>query len=135
MYFYRSLFCVLLLNLSGLAVQAQNQGPLTPEQKEKQLMEAVDKEVSKLSGMLKLEYWQEFFVDSTLTHDYRALTDELEALQKAKVENSDLYQQVQDKWMDRIDKSYKRFFTPEQWQKYLKSGAGRAQKARDKRKK
>ena len=135
MYFYRSLFCVLLLNLSVLAVQAQNQGPLTPEQKEKQLMEAVDKEVSKLSGMLKLEYWQEFFVDSTLTHDYRALTDELEALQKAKVENSDLYQQVQDKWMDRIDKSYKRFFTPEQWQKYLKSGAGRAQKARDKRKK
>lgn len=135
MYFYRSLFLTLLLSLSVFSMQAQNQGPQTPEEKEKLLLEAVDKEVNHLSTLLKLEYWQEFYVDSTLTHDYRAMTEELETLQKAKVENPDLYQQVQDKWMQKIADSYKRFLTPEQWQKYWKSGGKRDQQARDKRKK
>ena len=48
--------------------------------------------------------------------------------------NVDIYQRVQDKWMQQIDDSYKRFFTEEQWKKYWKSTGKRAQKARDKRK-
>ena len=55
--------------------------------------------------------------------------------QMAKVENSDLYINVQDKWMERIDATYKRIFNEAQWKKYWRSGAERAQKARDKRKK
>ena len=35
--------------------------------------------------------------------------------------------------MEQIDKKYKEVFTEEQWAKYLKSGAARAQKARAKR--
>ena len=73
-------------------------------------------------------------MDSTLTHDYHALQDELEELQKTKVGNVDLYQNVQDKWMQQIDDSYQRFFTEEQWQKYWKVTGQRAKKARDKRK-
>ena len=114
---------------------AQNQQPLTPEQQEKQLTEYIEKGVGKLSTLLNLEYWQEFYVDSTLSHDLRARFDEMQAMQKARVENPDLYQAVSDKWMEQIDASYKRFFTPEQWDKYWKVTGKRAQKERDKRKK
>ena len=131
----KQLFTVVAaLCLSAFALGAQNQGPQTPEQKEKQLMEYIDKEVKRLTDLLELEYWQEFYVDSTLTHDLKAMQDEIEDLQKAKVGNTDLYVSVQDKWMQQIDDTYKRFFTEEQWKKYWKNSGQRAQKARDKRK-
>ena len=122
------------LGLSVFMASAQNQGPMTQEQKDKQLLEFIDKEVQRLSSLLDLEYWQEFYVDSTLTHDYKEMTVELERLSSAKVENSDLYIAIQDKWMEQVDASYKRFFTDEQWKKYWKTGGKKAQQARDKRK-
>jgi len=125
---------VAALCLSATALPALGQEPQTPEQKEKQLLEYIDKEVQRLSDQLELEYWQEFYVDSTLTHDLRALQDELEDLQKTKVGNADIYQSVQDKWMQQIDDSYQRFFNEDQWAKYWKSTGQRAKKARDKRK-
>ena len=131
---YRLLSVIAVLLLSAFAVRAQDQQPQTPEQKEKQLLEMVDKEVQRLSSLLDLEYWQEFYVDSTLTHDFKALSEELEGMQRAKVENTDLYIAVQDKWMEQIDNTYKGFFTEQQWKKYWKSGGKRAQEARDKRK-
>ena len=118
----------------SVALSAQNQGPQTPEQKEKQRMEYIDAQVKRLVEQLDLEYWQEFYVDSTLTHDLTALEEELADLQKTKVNNVDIYQSVQDKWMQQIDDSYQRFFTEEQWQKYWKATGQRAKKARDKRK-
>ena len=135
MNFYRLLSVIPAFCLSVFAAAAQNQGPQTPEQKEKQLLEFVDKEVKRLSDMLDLEYWQEFYVDSTLTHDYKAMTEEMEKMQRAKVENTDLYVGVQDKWMQQIDDTYKKFFTEKQWEKYWKSSGKKAQAARDKRKK
>ena len=132
---YRLLHLMAAITLSVFVARAQNQGPLTPEQKEKQLMDFVDKEVQRLSALLELEYWQEFYVDSTLTHDYKAMSEELESMSKAKVENRDLYQNVQDKWAQKIDDSYKRFFTEQQWNKYWKTSGKRAQEARNKRKK
>ena len=87
------------LLLGTVTLSAQNQGPQTPEQKEKQLLEFIDREVKRLSDQLELEYWQEFYVDSTLNHDYHALQEEMEELQKTKVGNTDIYQNVQDKWM------------------------------------
>lgn len=129
------LLCLLLAAaLSVPVLSAQNQGPQTPEEREKMLMESIDKEVQRLSNLLDLEYWQEFYVDSTLTHDMKARNAEIESMQAAKVENRDLYQAVFDKWMQQIDDSYKRFFTEEQWAKYWKSGGKRAQRDRDKRK-
>ena len=111
------------------------QPPQTPEQQEKQFTEMVDKEVKRLTDLLDLEYWQEFYVDSILTHDLRARMEEIQSMQKAKVENTDLYMAVSDKWMQKIDDAYKRFFTQEQWDKYWKTTGKRAQKERDKRKK
>ena len=121
-----------LLSLFSPA-ELRAQAPQSPEEQEKQLMEFIDKEVERLSSTLKLEYWQQFYVDSTLVHDYHALQEEMQTLQNAKVSNSDLYIAVQDKWQERIYNSYHRFFNDEQWKKYLKSGAAREQKARDKR--
>ncbi len=122
------------LMLGATSLLAQNPGPQTPEQKEKQFLEFIDKEVKRLSDQLGLEYWQEFYVDSTLTHDYHALQEELDDLQRTKVGNVDIYQSVRDKWMQQIDDSYRRFFTEEQWKKYWKTTGQREQKARDKRK-
>ena len=135
MKFYRLLNVLAAICCSVFVAAAQNQQPQTPEEKEKQLLEFVDKEVQRLSSLLDLEYWQEFYVDSTLTHDYKAMTTELEEMQSAKVENRDLYVAIQDRWMQKIDDSYKRYFTEEQWKKYWKSGGKRAQTARDKRNK
>ncbi len=135
MKFYRFLSVLAILCLSVFVSGAQNQPPQTPEQKEKQLLEWIDKEVQRLSSLLELEYWQEFYVDSTLTHDYKAMSLEMEQMQGAKVENPDLYLNVQDKWLQQIDDSYKRFFTEEQWKKYWKNGGKRAQESRNKRKK
>ena len=132
MNFFR-LTCLLAV-LSALPLAAQNP-PQTPEQEEKQMMEYIDKEVKRLTDILDLEYWQEFYVDSTLTHDYQAMREEMKKLQTAKVENTDLYLGVQDKWMEQIDATYKRIFNEAQWKKYWKSGGERAQKARNKRKK
>lgn len=132
---YHLLSLALALCLSVFVARAQGGQPQTPEEREKQMMEFVDKEVQRLSNMLELEYWQEFYVDSTLTHDIKALNQELEKLQAAKVENADLYVNVQDKWMQQMDDTYKRIFTPEQWAKYWKNGGKRAQEARDKRNK
>lgn len=132
MKFYRLIHLAAAVFLSIFAGRAQNQ-QLTPEQREKQMLEAIDRETERLRNLLDLEYWQEFYVDSILTHDYTALTKELEDMSKAKVENTDLYQSVQDKWMQQIADSFQKVFTEEQWKQYMKAGGQRAQRDRDRR--
>ncbi len=96
--------------------------------------EMAAKEAERLEGLLDLEYWQVFYVDSTLQYNFQAMKDEMESLQRSKVSNTSLYIAVQDKWMDKIDSTYMRIFNEEQWKAYLKSGAAKQQKARAKRK-
>ena len=112
---------------------ASAQQPQTPEEQEKQLMEYIDKEVERLSNTLKMEYWQEFYADSVLVHDFHAMQDELKELQASKVTNAHMYQQVQDKWSENIYNAFHKFLNEDQWKKYLKGGAARDKKARDKR--
>lgn len=115
-----------MLFISVASAQGQEQKVMTPE-------EAAAKEADRLGEQLKLEYWQIFYVDSTLQHDYKAMEDEMKALQSSKVGNISIYTSVQDKWMDQIDATFKRIFSSEQWAAYLKSGAARLQKQREKR--
>ncbi len=124
--------CLCLLFSLGPAF-AQQAG-MSPEEKEKKLTEAIDKEVERLETTLQLEDWQVFYADSILNHDYRALQEELEKLQSYKVSNRDLYTQASDKWFEQIYESMRSVLNEEQWAKYLKAGAGREKKARDKRK-
>ena len=102
--------------------------------KEPDVAERAEIEADRLQQLLDLDDWQVFYVDSTLKHDYPALMAEYDQLDASKVHNQSMYQMVYDKWMDQIDKTYKRIFSEEQWTAYLKSGAARAQKAREKRK-
>ena len=97
------------------------------------IYEQAEMEADRLQRVLDLEDWQVFYVDSTLKHDFPAMMADYDQLRKAKVANSAMYQDVQDKWMDQIDATYKKIFTPEQWAAYLKQGAAKAQKAREKR--
>lgn len=114
------LFCV------NMFAQNQEQKTPTPE-------EMAAKEADRLADVLKLEDWQVFRVDSTLQNDYAELQAEMDKMQKSRVDNYELYMIVRDKWMDQIDRSYRKIFTDAQWAAYLKSGAGKQQKAREKR--
>lgn len=98
------------------------------------IYEQIENEADRLQRMLDLEDWQVFYVDSTLKHDYPAMIAEYEKLRTSKVSSSLMYQAVQDRWMEQIDNTYKRIFNPQQWAAYLKSGAAKMQKAREKRK-
>ncbi len=120
---------VLLISLVPLA--AQNQ--MTPEEKEKKLTEFIDKEIERLETTLKLEDWQVFYADSILNHDYRAMQAELDELIAKKVSNSEIFAQTSDKWCEKIYQSMNKILDEDQWTKYLKTGAGREKKARDKR--
>ena len=124
------LFAAIALLFSGGTAFAQEQ--MSPEEKEKKMVEFIQKEVEKLESSLKLEDWQTFYADSILTHD--ALQAELDALQEAKVSNTDLYTKASDKWADKIYEAMHKIMNEEQWEKYLKQGAAREKKARDKRK-
>ena len=128
MKFVHFVFAALAALFFTQAMSAQTQ----PQQKS--VDEKAEEEADRLQRILDLEDWQVFYVDSTLKHDFPAMMDECEKLQKSKVTNTAIYIAVQDKWMDKIDASYKRIFNEKQWATYLKNGAARAQKAREKRK-
>ena len=109
------------------------QPPQNEEAELKQLREMIDKAVDTYESQLGLEVWQTFYLDSILTHDYEAMRQELKGLSDAKVGNSDAYVRVQDKWAEQMYNALQKVFNEEQWAKYLKSGAARDKKSRDKR--
>ena len=122
------LYTIALLTAVAFGLRAQE-----PE-KPMETWERAEAEADRLQAALDLEDWQVFYVDSTLKHDFAALMAEIDKLQASKVSNTSMYVAVQDKWMDKIDESYRKIFTDTQWAAYLKSGAAKAQKARAKRK-
>ncbi|MBR4299774.1 MAG: hypothetical protein IKT59_08695 [Bacteroidales bacterium] len=122
--------CVLLAFLSALfSVRALAQ----QQEKMPDIYQQAEMEADRLQKLLDLEDWQTFYVDSTLKHDFPAMMAEYEEMKKAKIENTSMYVAVQDKWMEQIDATYRKIFTDEQWAVYLRQGAGKAQKAREKR--
>ena len=125
---YKAVFSLLFFLMSVSVMSAQQQPPQQPD-----VYEQAEQEADRLQRLLELEDWQTFYVDSTLKHDLPAIMDEYAKLQAAKVSNTSLYVDVRDKWMERIDSTYRTIFTDEQWAAYLKTGAAREQKARAKR--
>ena len=121
---------LMLAGVLAVSVEASAQ----EQQKQPDVYEQAETEADRLQRVLDLEDWQVFYVDSTLKHDFPAMMAEYDKLRAAKVSNASMYQSVQDKWMEQIDATYKKIFNPQQWAAYLKSGAAKAQKAREKRK-
>jgi len=99
----------------------------------KQIREMIDKQVENYTDLLDLADWQIFYLDSILTHDYDAMRLEIKGLRDAKIGNTDAYVRAQDKWSEQIYTSLQKVFDEQQWTKYLKSGAARDKKSRDKR--
>lgn len=117
---------LLLLTVPSLAQDNQQK----PSQEE-----LIQQEVERLERGLKLEYWQVFYVDSTLRHNSEQMAKEIEVMQRARMENPDLYYAVQDKWMSATQESYKKFFTQAQWKEYLAQGGEKIIREREKRQK
>jgi len=131
----RSRIILAVFLLSGFCVTAAaQQNPPTEEEQAKQLEEFILNEIDRYETTLNLEDWQVFYTDSVLHHDYLALQDELKGLRDSKVSNIDLYTQVQDKWAEQMYQAFRKFLDDDQWAKYLKQGAERDRKAREKRK-
>ncbi|MBR5836490.1 MAG: hypothetical protein IKY66_10060 [Bacteroidales bacterium] len=120
-------FALFVHALSCVSASAQQPNAPSVEQR-------AEEEANRLQRVLDLDDWQAFYVDSTLKHDLAAIMTEYEKLQSSRVNNMSLYQSVQDKWMEQIDATYKKIFTEEQWAAYLKTGAAKTIKAREKRK-
>ena len=115
--------------LAGLSTEAmaQSQEPVDIEL-------LAEEEANRYQELLDLEDWQVFYVDSTLKANFNTLQVELEKLHRAKVTNTSLFQKVKDDCWDRIDADFKKWFTEKQWAAYLKNGAAKLQKQREKRK-
>ena len=118
--------------LACLPALAQEQA-LTPEQREKQLYENIQKQVDDMADRLDLEDWQVFYADSILTANFGELAREYEQLGRNRVSDADIYIRIQDGCMEKNYNAFRRILSDEQWAKYLKSGAAREKKARDKR--
>ena len=127
-YLILSALCIAIVS-AGAAAQDNK----TPEQREKEFYEAIEKQVERMEEQLNLEIWQVFYVDSILTHDYKAMQEEFVEMSAAKMSNSDLFYDVQDKWMEQMYQSLRKVLNDEQWAQYEKTGAARDKKARDKR--
>lgn len=114
------------------AAQNQQQSK-TPQEQEAELYDYIAKEVERYTRTLDLDPAQEFYADSILTHNLFAMRNELNAKSRAKVSNSDIYVAVQDKWNESTYQAFMKMLSPEQQSKYLKGGATKDKKARDKR--
>lgn len=120
-------FGILILSWSLLAQDDEQQNF------SQKLNESIELSLENFRETLKTEDWQEFYLDSILRHNYTEMNEELGKLRRAKVSNSDIYLGVQDKWMEANYQAFKKVFNETQWAKYLKMGADKEKKARDKR--
>ena len=119
------LACSLFLLVAAPAALAQ--------QKERTPEEIASQEAERLETLLGLEGWQVFYVDSILQNNYSHMQAELYGLRDSKVENVDLYVSVRDKWNQLTYDAFSKVFNEDQWNRYLKSGAGKEMKLRQKR--
>lgn len=131
--FVRSIvLCAVLF--AGLSAVLSAQTQSADEAKaEKEFYESVEREIERLTRLLDLDDAQIFYVDSIIVHDYKAMQAEVKDLSDRKVSNVNMYYDVQDKWQENIYEAYHKIFDEDQWAKYLKNGAARDKKARDKR--
>lgn len=130
----KNIFLTAVCLAISASVAFAQQNPQSPEEQEKKLSEYIQKEVDKWEMSLKLEDWQVFYVDSILNHDYRAMQEEMNNLSSSKVTNYDIYTRTSDKWAEKIYTAFRKVLDDKQWEKYLKSGASRDKRAREKRK-
>ena len=128
----RKVLTLLLFSFAAISAFGQDMDK-EAQKREKEFYDSIQEIVDRQTTVLDLAPWQVFKLDSTLMHDYTAREARLKEIRNAKVSNMDIYQKVLDETEEGIYNSYKSFLSPEQWEKYLKRGAAREKKSRDKR--
>lgn len=122
---------IVILAATPLTAAAQGNGQNQEKPKDAATMAA---EVADyLQGMLSLDDRQVFLVDSTLQFNYAHMMEELEAVRRKGASGTELYELVSDKWSEANDTTFVKFFSDEQWKKYMRTPYGKQKKARDKR--
>ena len=106
---------------------AQNQ----PQEK-KNPIEIAAEQADRLQIDLKLDHRQLFLTDSVLQKNIAGVMNEFEAMQKAGMQNSESYRDVQLKWVRKTEDAFEKFMSKEQFERYLKI-SGVSSKERKKR--
>ena len=122
-----------LLFLTAVLLPAAAPRALAQEPQEPNLDEIINNQIENLTRLFKLDEVQVFFVDSILQNNYKGLQEEVNLTRKSGASNTETYQIISDKWMDRTDTALEKIFTEDQWGRYLKSTYGKEKKKRDKR--
>ncbi len=112
-----------------LAASAYSQNP---QQEKKSPEQIAAEQADRLQRDLKLNDYQVFLADSVLQKNIAGVTAEFEKMQKAGMQNSDNYREVQLKWRRMTEDAFQKFMTPAQFEKYLKL-SGVSSKERKKR--
>lgn len=124
------LFQILLLAAALLlsVPAARAQEPQQPD-----IDQIIANQIDNLTRTFKLDEVQVFFIDSILQYNYHAMNEAFEEARKTGASNSDTYQAISDQWMQATDEAFQRFFTEDQWKKYMKSSYGKEKQRREKR--
>lgn len=124
------LFQILLLAAALLmsVPAARAQEPQQPD-----IDQIIANQIDNLTRTFKLDEVQVFFVDSILQYNYHAMNEAFEEARKTGASNADTYQAISDQWMQATDEAFQRFFTKDQWNKYMKSSYGKEKQRREKR--
>ena len=123
---FQILLLAAALLLSVPAAKAQE--PQQPD-----IDQIIANQLDNLTRSFKLDEVQVFFVDSILQYNYRAMNDAFEEARKTGASNADTYQAISDEWMEATDQAFRRFFTEDQWKRYMKSTYGKENQRRAKR--
>ena len=126
-----NLLLVLALLSYGFSASAQNQEGVG-EDDVKKMLENVDRQVEQMTNDLDLADWQVFYVDSILTANYLSLQEGFAELSAKKVGNRDIYQDLQYRKLDEVYFALEKVLDEQQWTKYLKRGAAKDKKSREK---
>lgn len=122
-----------LLLLFAASLLLSSPAALAQEPQEPDLDKIIATQLDNLTRTFKLDDVQVFFVDSILQYNFRAMNDEFEQTRRTGASNNETFQIISDKWMAATDEAFERFFTEDQWKKYMKSSYGKEKIRRDKR--
>lgn len=115
--FLKIFLCATLFLTAKVAVAQEQQQEKSPE-------EIAAIEVGHWETTLKLSQAQIFYVDSILSHNYKAMFEEIDKMRAMGMQSPETYRTVQGKWVEKNVVAMKNVLDEQQYIEYLK-GIGR----------
>lgn len=126
---FRKTCFVIIGVLFSICAFAQNESAA----QENDFMKMAEEQANGMEIEFGLDYAQVFKIDTLYQRVLPLYQQEMNELQQKGFSNTDIYQQVSDRWNDYIDRILEQIFTPAQWKKFMKSQYGKEKIRRDKR--